>query len=253
MRSSLTTTSIRKVSGTVYAGVIGSLFTGVYDPFTLIGLDRSRLILVIFIAAHLALGASWRTMWCYALPPLFAAGGFVAAAAVHNPWIAVAVFIGTPTAVLLVAIGQALAAGARRIGVGRLAPVLIPVALFLVATAPLAEAARETYNLGTAPRLSRRVAQQLPLTVPALNSVCDRTLPASIRAELTLAGQTLIRETRRQGSSIVQASYLGADEDPGTHYELMTVRQLAEAQLEGLRAFPHCAPGLQSALRAAIG
>jgi hypothetical protein len=241
------------VSGSVYAGVIASLFTGVFNPFTSVGLDRSRLILVLFIAAHLALGASWRTMWCYALPPLFAIGGLLAAAAVHNPWIALAVFIGTPAAMLLVALGQVLAAGARRIGAGHLAPVIIPVALFLVATAPLAEAARETYNLETAPRLNRDLAQQLPLTVPAPNSLCDGTLPASIRAEFTAAGQALIRETRQQGGSVVQASYLAADEDPGTNYELMTVRQLTEAHLGGLRALPHCAPELQSALRAAIG
>ncbi|HWF75167.1 MAG TPA: hypothetical protein VG186_17610 [Solirubrobacteraceae bacterium] len=37
---------------------------------------------------------------------------------------------------LLVALGQVLAASARRIGAGHLAPVMIPVALFLIATAP---------------------------------------------------------------------------------------------------------------------
>ncbi len=52
---------------------------------------------------------------------------------------------------------------------------------------------------------------------------------------------------------MVKTSYTGVNEDPGNHYELMTVRALAEAQLEGLRAFPHCEPALQHALRNAIG
>jgi hypothetical protein len=241
------------LSGGAYLAVIGSLFTGVYHPFTLVGLDRSWLILVAYVAVHLALGASWRTAWCYVLPAIPAVAGFLDASAHHNGWLVLAVFIGTPTALLLIAAGQLLALAAGRIGTGHLAPIIVAAALFLVALTPVAEAAREAYNLDTAPRLNSRLAQQLPLTVPALNTLCQQPLPASVRAEFTAAGQALIEETLRAGDSVVQASYEGADEDPGTHYELMTVRQLAEAQLAGLREIPRCDPALQLALQSAIG
>ncbi|MDQ6776035.1 MAG: hypothetical protein M3071_07410 [Actinomycetota bacterium] len=154
---------------------------------------------------------------------------------------------------LLVAIGQILAAGARRIGDGDLAPMIVVFALSLVATAPRAEAARETYHLDTAPRVNSRLAQQLPLTVPALNTLCPQPLPAPIRAEFTAPGQALVQETRQAGGAVVQASYQGTRESSGTHSKLMSVRQLAEAQLAGLQEIPHCDPALESALQAAIG
>jgi hypothetical protein len=230
------------------------MFTGVENVFTLVaGADRSWLILVVFVAAHLALGASWRSAWVYALPPLIGVGGFLAGAAVHNPWIELAVFIGTPTAMLLVATGQLLALGACRIGDGRLAPIIVPTVLFLAAIVPVAEAARETYNLDIAPRLNSALAQQLPLTVPVLNSLCGDPLPASVRAAFTATGRALVQETRQAGGSVVQANYQGIDENPGTHYELTTVRQLAQAQLAGLHEFPHCDPALERALATAIG
>jgi hypothetical protein len=242
------------LSGVLYACVVGSMFTGVEDVFTpVVGPDRTWLIFVVFVAAHLALGASWRSAWVYALPPLVGVGGFVAGAAVHNPWIELAVFMGTPTAMLLVATGQILALGAHRIGDGRLAPIIVPAFLFLASMAPVAEAARETYNLDNAPRLDSALAQQLPLTVPALNSLCGDPLPASVHATFAATGQALVRATREEADLVVQANDQGIDENPGIHYELMTVRQLAQAQLAGLREFPHCDPGLEHALATAIG
>ncbi len=238
------------LAGVAYLALMGSQFSGIYHPFTL-GPDRSWLILVVFVAAHLALGASWKTRWGLALPAAIGIGGILAACAEHNPWTAIAVLVGIPTALLLIAAGRILVYAARQLG-GRSATIVVAVGLYLAAAAPLIEATRENYNLSTARHLNPAMAQQLPLVVPALNSLCGE-LPASLRHEFRAQGQALIRETRQAGSSVVKTSYTGVDEDPGTHYEFMTVRALAEAQLDGLRAFPHCEPALQHALRKTIG
>jgi hypothetical protein len=245
-------------TGAVYLLLIGSLFTDLYHPFE-VGEDRSWLIFALLIAAHLALGASWKTRWSLALPPALALIGFVVALSVDNRLAAVAAVIAAPLACVLVAAGRLLARSAGRVGAGRLAPVLVPMALFVLAAVPLAEAARERHHLDTGPRLSRVDAERLPLDEFLLNSLCDQELPARARllarerAELQAQGRALVAATRRHPDWIVRARYFSSDEDPGQHDELMTVRQLAQNQLGALRDFPACEPALKRALAKAIG
>ncbi len=91
------------------------------------------------------------------------------------------VLVGIPTALLLIAAGRILAYAVRRIS-GPRARIILAVGLFLAAAAPLIEATRESYNLSTARHLDPAMAQQLPLVVPVLNSLCGE-LPASFRHE----------------------------------------------------------------------
>lgn len=177
------------LAGVAYLALMGSQFSGIYHPFT-VGPDRSWLILVVFVAAHLALGASWETRWGLALPAAIAIGGILAARVDHNPWTAIAVLVGIPVVLLLIAAGRLFAYGARHIG-GRRARIVLAAALFLAAAEPLVEATRENYNLSTARHLNPAMAQQLPLVVPALNSLCGE-LPASLRHEFRAQGQALM-------------------------------------------------------------
>ncbi len=237
-----------------YLALIGSLFTRVYHPFTVIGDDRGWSILALFAVAHLALGASWRSKWSFALPPVIAIAGVLAARAAHNPWVIMGVIVRVPTALALIAIGRMLGWAARRTPAARIATWLLPGMLFLVAAAPLAQAARESYHLATGPRPPTAEAQQLPLAENTLNSLCDPSaIPADYRNALKAQARALIREAHVHGDFVVHTTYLGADENAGEHNVVMTVRQLAENQLGNLREFPRCEPGLQQALLDAIG
>jgi hypothetical protein len=243
---------VRFVCVLAYLGLIGSLFTGVYHPFT-VGNDRSWLIVVVFAIAHVALGAAWRSNWSFAFPPVIALAGVLVASAAHNPWVVMAAIVGVPTALALIASGRLLGWAARRTPAARLATWLLPGLLFLAAAFPLADAARESYHLATGTRLPAAEARQLPLAENTLSGLCDPSaLPGDYRSELTQA-RALVREAAVHGDLVVHTTYRGSDENAGEHNDVMTVRQLAQNQLENLREFPRCEPGLQHALEDAIG
>ncbi len=235
-----------------YLGLIGSLFTGIYHPFT-VGNDRSGLIIVTFAIAHVALGAAWRSNWSFALPPVIAIAGVLVASAAQNPWLVISAILGVPTASTLIAVGRLLGSAARRTRAAHIATWLVPAVLFAVAVVPLAEAARESHHVATGPRLPAAEARQLPLAENTLNGLCDPSaLPAEYRRELKAEALALVREAQTHGDQVVHTTYLGADENAGEHNDVMTVRQLAENQLQNLHDFPNCQPALQAALEAAI-
>lgn len=238
-------------TGVAYLGLIASMFTNVYHPFTL-GTDRS-VIFIVFVGAHLALGASWPTRWSFALPPLIGIVGVLVASDTGNGLAAFASILAVPTAWVLLALGRLIAWAARHVGTGRLAPIAAPVVLLIAAAVPLAEGARESWQVTTAPPLRAAEAQRLPLNEYTLNSLCGPELPARDRANLEAKGRALVQAIRRHGSSVITATYYATDENAGEHHELMTVRQLAQNQLGALRDFHDCEQPLQRALTSAIG
>ncbi len=198
-----------------YVGLIGSLFTGVYYPFT-VSEDRSWLIVVPFVAAHLALGASWRRNWAFALPPAIAIIGVLAARANHNPWVELEVIVAVPTAMVLIALGRLLAWVVRHGTDGRLVTLGVPALLFVVAAGPLAEAARESYHLITGPRLPTALAEQLPLAENTLNTLCGDPgkPPSADRTAINAEARALVQQTRIHGDQVVHTTYFGQTRTP---------------------------------------
>jgi hypothetical protein len=173
---------------------------------------------VIFAVAHFALGAGWRSNWSFALPPVIAMAAVLVARASRNPWIVMAVILGVPTALALIASGRLLGWAVPRTPRAPIATSLLPGILFLVAPAPLAEAARESYNLAAGPRLPAAEAQELPLAENTLNGLCDPSaVPAYSRNELRTQAYALVREAHIHGDLVVHTTLLGADENAGEH------------------------------------
>ena len=152
----------------------------------------------------------------------------------------------------LTATGWLLGALARRPSAAQRAPALLAGALLVAAALPLAGSAREDVKASTGPRVPAYELAALPVDEYTLNSLCsppDRRDPA---APLMRQAGALGDLARRHPDWTLDAHYFSSDEDAGEHTERMTVRQLAQNQLEGLREFPGCQPQLQRDLEAAI-
>lgn len=236
-------------TGLAYLGLVASLFTNAYHPFG-VGDDDSGWVLVVFAGAQLALGAAWQTRWSFSLPLPVGIVGVIVAAHLDDPFGVFFAVAAIPVAYVFVGIGRLIGWAARRRG--ERAAIITPVVLFLIACAPLAEAAREIHHITTGPKLSAREASGLPLTEFTLNELCN-TRDRQRRGELTAQAHALVRSTRRHGDYVITASYY-VEGDSKERHEDMTVRELAKIQLSALRSYGrNCQPTLQRDLADATG
>jgi hypothetical protein len=237
-------------TGLIYLGLVASLFTDVHHPFSA-GDDHSGWVLLVFGGAQLALGAAWRTPWTFALPLPLGIIAIILAANGDDVIGVIFAIIAIPVAYVLVAIGRAIGWVARRRS--ERAAVIAPLILFIAACAPLAVAAREPHHVTTGPRLSAAEASRLPLAEFTLNQLCNPALERHLHDELTAQAHALISTTRRRGDHVITAIYYN-EGDPDEQHEDMTVRKLAENQLDAMHGYGRdCQPTLRRALADAIG
>lgn len=212
-----------------YVVLVGSFFTSVYHPFE-VGRDRSGLVFVVFLGAHLALGIGWRTAWCIVFPLLPGIAGVIVARQVDEP-------IGVFIAIAAIPVAIAIVAGGRLmrwvLGRVRADANVVAAALLVIAALPLADAMAESHRLATGPRLPAALAAHLPVD-DDLAGACGHYLARRERARLTVEGRALARAVRDRPDAVLTRT-ISYEDDAQAHDERLTIRQLAEEQLDGLR------------------
>ena len=230
-----------QVTLAVYALLVASLFTPLYDPFTA-GRDDSWAIAVAAVAAHIGLGAGVARPWALLLPLLLGLAGFLADGAEGLSLLIL--FIGIPAGLLATGIGWAGAALLRRHAVA------VAAAAFVLALVPVGWATVETVRRATAPHLPDALQAQLP-TEESLGNLCPGAeTPRKVVRRLERQTEVLIRELDRRPDWLVSYVFYYSDDPPERRD--ITVRELAEEQLRDLEAGGRCAPRLQRRFRDAL-
>ena len=225
----------------VYAGLVGSLFTPLYEPLTT-GRDDSWAMAVVVVGAHIGVGAAVDRPWVLLLPVLFAVAAFFADGA-EALSLLILVF-GIPGGLLATALGRAGAAALRRHAVA------LAVTVFGCTLIPVIWATIETAQRATAPHVSGAVQARLP-TDESLGNLCPGAeTPRKITRRLQRQVEVLIRELDRHPNWLVAYVYYYSDDPPERRN--ITVLELAEEQLRDLETGGDCVPELQRRIRAAL-
>lgn len=223
-----------------YAAVVGAAFTPLYDPLEL-GRDDSVWILVGLAAAHVGAGAALRHPRALLLPlPVAALSVALSDYGLELIFALIACFAGF----LAIAIGWGIAQFADRLRAGAAA-----VLAFAVAFVPWVWGAVETIGRLDSPHAPPSLEAQLPDDQTDVAAVCGHVEP-EYAAEVRTKVEALFRQLRANPDLLVTYTYVYSDE-PSETYEI-TVRELAEEQLDDLEANDEC-PELQRRLRDAIG
>jgi hypothetical protein len=223
-----------------YVVLVGTLFTPLYEAFTT-GRDDSWAILIVLLGAHVGLGAAVARPWVLVLPVALAVAGFVASGA--EGLAALGLLVGIPLGIMATGLGWVAAAVLRH----RAAAVAIGA--FACALVPVAWATVETVRHETAPHLPAALQAQLP-TSGSPDILCVPEAPRAERARTRRQLEVLIRELRRHRHWLVTVEYTLADE-PGVERKDLTVRELAEEQLQLLDG-TNCAQELRRRIRNAL-
>lgn len=226
----------------IYVALMASLATPLYEPLTQ-GQDDSWAIAVLFVAAHLGLGAAVLRWWALLVPIVVTAGAFVADGGEGLSWLIL--WFGMPVGLLAVALGWGAATVLRRH-----ADVVVAVA-FVVALVPVGWGILDTTKRATAPHVSPQVQANLP-TKETLSNLCpDAEIPAHVSRRLRRQGDHLVRELDRQPNALVSYVFYWSDQPAET--KDITVRELAQEQLQDLNSGgDNCAPDLQRRIRARL-
>jgi hypothetical protein len=222
-----------------YALVVGSLATPLYEPLGPAG-DGSWLPLLTVVAVHVALGLLVRPGWVLAVPV-----GLAVLAGVLSPTLADAV-LWVLLGALLAGVTSAAQRSTGALGRAAAPPALAALALALV---PAGVAAVETARRG--PPAPAAVQARLPLTL-RLGELCPTSeTDAEVVRDLRRRAEALLVELRRRPQELVPWTTHVEAGPPET--EQITIRELAEVQLESMRDNgPNCDPPLERRLRAAL-
>ena len=223
--------------------VCGLMFTGVLEPLTH-GRDDSWAILVTPVAATFGLALAVRG-WRMLFAPLALAFAAVVAAGDDPLAMAGIALAGLPALLIVGAIGVVVARRLQR-AAGRAV-----LAAFAVAVLPLLWGTIDTVRRNTAAELPGKTVEQLPIDESFGNLCPEASTPPRISRRLRREAEVLLRELREHPHSLIPYTYVYGEEPP--EKELITVRELAEQQLHGLRAGgDDRAPDLQRRLRDAL-
>ena len=226
----------------VYAALIGTVFTDLYEPLAQ-GRDDSWAVAVVVACAHLGLGIGVARAWVLLLP---VGAGAALALTADELGLLVLVFV-LPALMILTALGW---------GLGRLASQRAPLAAgvaFAIALWPVAWAASDQLHRARARHVPAAIQARLP-TDGSLSNLCPGAeAPPALRRDARRRAEVLVRELDRHPDDLVTYTYILSDE-PDPRREDITVRELAQEELEGLKANgPRCELALQRRLRAGIG
>jgi hypothetical protein len=227
----------------LYGGLVGSVFTGLYEPLSQ-GRDDSWAVAVLVVCAHLGLGLGIARGWALVFPVV---SGIALAVAADELGILVLVFV-MPALAVMTALGWGLS-----VPLGRRA-VYVASGTFAVALWPAAWAASEQLHRARAEYVPAAVQARLP-TDFSLGNLCPGTeTPPSERRDLRRQAERLIRELQRHPGDLVTYTYYLADEGRADRVDI-TVREVAQEELESLRTNggSKCEPELQRRLREGIG
>jgi hypothetical protein len=229
-----------------YAVLVGSAFTGVYDPFEH-GDDESWVVAAVLVAAHLGVGLAAGTPWVILLPVAVCVPAFFADGADALSWLILVVAL--PVALIATAAGWVLGRLLRR----RAAPSALVV--FGAGSALLGWAVVATIDRADAPKLPPADQRRLPIELNLGNLCPEASTPREDVQRLRAQAERLIVELRRRRDWLVDYTYYYEETGPET--EEITVEELAQYQLHlmevgGGEGFPECAPELQRRLRAAL-
>jgi hypothetical protein len=220
----------------VYAALVGSLATPLYDPL-IAGDDEWWLLPALLAFAHLGLGAAVGRLWAL-LPPLaLAVAFFLLGGAEELAWLWL--ILGAPLMVACTAIGFAL----RRLR-------WAPAGLLAVAALPALGAAVETARRGE--HVPASLERQLPIEYSLGNLCPGAETDAQLLRRIRREAEVLIRELGRRPDDLVTYTYHDAHSAEEDRREI-TLRELAEEQLADIESGgPGCAPELERRLRAAL-
>jgi hypothetical protein len=225
-----------------FAILVGSLPTGLYDPFTN-GDDDGWLLAVVLTGAHLGAALVLHRWWVLLLPLV----SLVLAAAIGDElalWLFV--FVAVPGLLVVVALGW---------GAGRLLGDRATIAgalVLAVAAVPMVWAAVEQIDRADAEKLSAAEQRRLPIE-ESLNNLCPHaSTPPALERRLRREVGNLVAELERRPDALVDYSW--QDSHTGEkHSEELTVEELAEQHLDELNsAGTSCAHDVQERLRAAM-
>jgi hypothetical protein len=226
-----------------YVVLIGTVFSGLFEPFTQ-GDDDSWAIVVVILCAHFGLALTVARAWILVLPVLLS----VVLAIAAGEAAALVLILGLPPLLIVTALGWVLG----RV-LGRRA--LLGAALaFGVALWPVAWAASEQLDRARADHVPKAVQARLPTQI-SLGNLCPGTAtPPAVRRDVRQRAESLVRELEGHPDDLVRRT-LYLEEDPDPLREDITVRQLAQEQLEDLETNggSKCEPALQRRLREGIG
>lgn len=219
----------------IYAALVASLATPLYDPLTE-GPDDSWALAVLYVAAHVGLGAAVTRWWALLVPVVVTVGAFLADGG--EGLSVLILWFGLPIGLLAVALGWGAAVVAR----GHAG--LVVGAAFVVALIPVGWGILDTTKRATAPHVSPQVQADLP-TKESLGNLCPGAeTPSSVSRRLRRQGENLVRQLDRQPDALVSYVYYWSDEPAET--KDITVRELAHEQLGDLTSGgDNCAPELQ--------
>jgi hypothetical protein len=223
----------------IYAVLVGSLLTSLYDPLYA-GRDDSWTLLVVLALAHVGMGAAVGRAWVLALPAALSIAGFLLGGAEGLAWLAL--LLGAPVLVGVTAAGMLLGRAAPRrrdaLGLGFLAVALLGPAWAVV----------ETARRG--PHVPASVQRQLPTDV-SLGNLCPGASDPSFERDVRRRAEVLIRELRRRPNDVV--TEVSSFSDGSDERRDITVRELAEEQLADMESpASDCDPELRRRIRAAM-
>jgi hypothetical protein len=231
------------IAVTIYAVLLATLATPLYDPFTT-GDNDAWLLAVLAVAVHVGLGLAVARWWVLIAPVVAAGVGFFVADDAFGAFFLV--LLGLPVALAVTA--------AACFGSRRLTRYAWPAALacFGLAALPAVAAAFETADRSQSPHLPARVQKQLPIR-ESLGNLCPyASTPKNLRRKLERSVDVLAREIRRDPDALVTYTYYYSDQAREEKRDI-TVRELAEEELSALRAGgENCRPDLQRKLKAVL-
>lgn len=231
----------RQLALAVYAGLVGSLFTPLYEPLTT-GRDDSWAIIVVVVAAHIGVGAGVARPWVLLLPVLFAVVAFFADGAEGLSFLIL--MFGIPGGLVAAGVGWAGTVVLRRHALA-----LAPLA-FGCAFLPVIWASVETARRISASHVPDAVQAHLP-TDESLGNLCPGAeTPRGIMRRLRRQAEVLVRELDRDPNRLVSYVYYYSDDPP--ERKDITVRELAEEQLRDLETGGDCLPNVQRRIRDAL-
>jgi hypothetical protein len=221
----------------VYAALVASLLTPLYDPLSSGGDDDFWGVVAVVVLAHLGLGAAVGRTWVLVLPVAVSFVAFLLGGAEELAWLAI--FLVMPVLVIVTAAGLLL----RRFR-------WIAIACFAAAALPPLWAASETIRRGEP--VPAALERQLPIEY-SLGNLCpgaesDPELVRRLRRETDV----LIRELERRPDDLVTYTYHDAHSADEDRREI-TIRELAQEQLADIESGgPNCVPDLERRIRAAL-
>jgi hypothetical protein len=226
----------------VYAVVVGSYFTTLYDPLDS-GEDDGWAIDLALAAVHVGVGAALRSPRAMLLSvPVAVAGILTSDSALEG----VGAVVGSVLGAGLIAAGWGLAElagrsrfGAAAVAVGGLAPALV---VWTVAAAQTAERS-------DSPHASPSLEARLPNPYDNLSDVCGKVEP-EYAARLRRKAAVLIRELRDRPDLLVTVTYTYS-EVPSETREI-TVRELAEEKLADMDEHGGPCPEVERPLREGV-